>query len=58
MALMRTLSPILSKFCSPFPKDTAQESYAIHPSAWKGDSANFALTEFSEVAPSLQLSLQ
>ena len=30
----------------------------IHPSAWKGNSANFALTAFSEVAlcssPSLQ----
>jgi len=49
IALMRTRSPILSKFCSPFPKDTPQESYAIHPSAWKENSANFAITEFSEV---------
>ena len=27
----------------------ARSSYAIHPSAWKVNSANFALTEFSEV---------
>ena len=25
----------------------------IHPSAWKWNSANFAFTEFSEVAPAL-----
>jgi hypothetical protein len=25
----------------------------IHPNAWKGNSAKFALTEFSEVAPAL-----
>jgi hypothetical protein len=25
------------------------ESQLIHPSAWEGDSANFAETEFSEV---------
>jgi hypothetical protein len=24
----------------PFPKDTLRTSYAIHPSAWKVDSAN------------------
>jgi hypothetical protein len=29
--------------------DTLPSSYAIHPSAWKGSSANFAFTEFSEV---------
>ena len=27
---------------APFAKDTPQESYAIHPSAWKGDSPKFA----------------
>jgi hypothetical protein len=27
----------------------------IHPSAWKGNSANFALTEFSEVRSTLDL---
>ena len=43
MALMRTLSPILSKFCSPFPKDTPQESYANRPSAGKGKSQKFSL---------------
>src|SRR5215213_5148333 len=28
---------------------TLQSSYAIHPSAWKGNSPNFALREFTEV---------
>jgi hypothetical protein len=26
---------------APFAKDTPQESYAIHPSAWKGDSQKY-----------------
>src|SRR5215212_10950838 len=29
--------------------DALRVSYAIHPSAWNGDSAKFAYTEFSEV---------
>jgi hypothetical protein len=32
---------------------TLRPSYAIHRSAWKGYSRNFALREFSEVAPAL-----
>jgi hypothetical protein len=28
------------------PKDTLRSSYAIHRSAWNGDSENFALTQF------------
>src|SRR5215208_650507 len=33
------------------------DSRFMHPSAWKGDSANFALCEFSEVASSASLLL-
>jgi hypothetical protein len=29
--------------------DTLRSSYAIHRSAWKGNSTNFAVTEFYEV---------
>jgi hypothetical protein len=33
----------------PSDKPWGFSSEVIHPSAWKGNSANFALTEFSEV---------
>src|SRR5215211_7510576 len=35
------------------PRTSALPLALIHSSAWKGNSANFAVTEFSEVAPAL-----
>jgi hypothetical protein len=39
----------ITSIVGPFPEDTLQESYAIHLSAWKGNSENFALKGFSRV---------
>jgi len=32
----------ITSIVAPFPEDTLQESYAIHRSAWKGDSPKFS----------------